>query len=172
MGLAVMLRDKAYRDSAPSLSNRQIEVLRLVVRGMSNPEIAEKLEVSVETVKTHLKSILAKLGASSRTAAVVKAMEAGLVKERSKGKINQDDFIQNLGRVIVIQRKAQGLSQAELADRSQLRRTTVSNLENGRHNPTLGTLFAIISVLDMDIVELVEKARNIERPRRPRKKRN
>ena len=59
------------------LSERELDVLRLVADGMSNGEIAERLVVSVGTVKTHVHSIIEKLGVSSRTQAVAKARELG-----------------------------------------------------------------------------------------------
>lgn len=61
------------------LSQREIDVLRLVVEGMSNQEIAEKLVLSVETVKTHMRHIMEKLAVTDRTQAAVKAMRQGLV---------------------------------------------------------------------------------------------
>ncbi|QMW66341.1 response regulator transcription factor [Mumia sp. ZJ1417] len=63
----------------PALTPREAEVLALVARGMSNPEIATALVVGVETVRTHVANVLAKLGARDRTQAVVIAYETGLV---------------------------------------------------------------------------------------------
>jgi LuxR family maltose regulon positive regulatory protein len=57
------------------LSQRELEVLRLVAAGLSNREIADALFVSVNTVKTHLQRIYGKLGVRSRTAAVTRAQE-------------------------------------------------------------------------------------------------
>ncbi len=62
-----------------SLSTRELDVLRLVVDGRTNQEIAEKLVLSVETVKTHMRHIMEKLAVSDRTQAAVKAMRDGLV---------------------------------------------------------------------------------------------
>ncbi|WP_435844806.1 response regulator [Streptomyces klenkii] len=61
------------------LTGREEEVLRLMATGLSNPEIAQSLMVSLETVKTHVGNILTKLGAQNRTHAVVIAYESGLV---------------------------------------------------------------------------------------------
>ena len=61
------------------LSERELQVLRLVAEGMSNGEIAQRLVVSVGTVKTHVHNIIAKLGVRSRTQAVARARELALL---------------------------------------------------------------------------------------------
>jgi DNA-binding NarL/FixJ family response regulator len=61
------------------LSEREIEVLRLVTVGLSNREIAEKLIISRGTAKTHIHNLCGKLGAHNRTEAVMRARELGLV---------------------------------------------------------------------------------------------
>ena len=61
------------------LSPRELEVLGLVARGMSNPEIASQLVVSQHTVHRHVANILAKLGQNSRTGAVTHAISTGLL---------------------------------------------------------------------------------------------
>lgn len=76
---AVNNADARTGSGNPPLSQREIDVLRLVVEGMSNQEIAGKLVLSVETIKTHMRHIMEKLAVTDRTQAAVKAMRQGLV---------------------------------------------------------------------------------------------
>lgn len=67
-------------DDERGLTPRQLEVLQLMVRGLSNKEIAGKLHLSETTVKSHVTAVLRKLGATDRTQAVVKAINEGIVE--------------------------------------------------------------------------------------------
>ncbi|WP_338777866.1 response regulator transcription factor [Streptomyces sp. DG1A-41] len=75
-------RDPARAERLDSLTGREREVLVHVAGGLSNDEIAERLEVSPLTVKTHVNRAMAKLGARDRAQLVVVAYESGLVRPR------------------------------------------------------------------------------------------
>ncbi|MFD9883597.1 response regulator [Streptomyces alboflavus] len=62
------------------LTGRESEVLRLMAAGLTNAEIAERMEIGPATVKTHVAAVLAKTGARDRTQAVIAAYEAGFMK--------------------------------------------------------------------------------------------
>lgn len=62
----------------PALTERETEVLALLARGCSNREIARELYLSVDTVKTHVRKLFAKLGVSNRTQAALAAVDRGL----------------------------------------------------------------------------------------------
>ena len=80
-GAAQALVETANQPPAPGLdlTEREREVLRLMIEGLNNTQIAGRLTVSPSTVKSHVSNILSKLGVSSRTEAVTLALRHGLV---------------------------------------------------------------------------------------------
>ena len=74
--VAQRLTDRMFQ---PVLTAREMEVLRLVAKGLRNKEVAGELKISEETIQGHMKSILAKLSVHDRTAAVAVAVQRGIV---------------------------------------------------------------------------------------------
>jgi DNA-binding NarL/FixJ family response regulator len=72
----------AARMSSSELTGRELEVLRQIVDGKSNKEIANVLSISEATVKSHINNILSKLGVSDRTQAATRALQRGIVHFR------------------------------------------------------------------------------------------
>jgi len=77
--VATRLVNRMRVPAEEALTSREIEVLELVARGSSNAEAAASLFISEATVKTHLLHIFGKLGVDDRTAAVVSALERGII---------------------------------------------------------------------------------------------
>lgn len=73
------LKPPSPKDSIPELSARELEILRLIVDGMSNTEIAAKLFLSPNTIKTYIKNLMKKLSVNDRVQAAVVALRNGLV---------------------------------------------------------------------------------------------
>jgi len=69
----------AERMGGPELTSRELEVLKLIGSGKSNKEIGGALSISEATVKTHINSILGKLGVTDRTQAVTAALQRGII---------------------------------------------------------------------------------------------
>ncbi len=69
----------ADRMAGPGLTSRELEVLKAIVAGLSNKEIGAALSISEATVKTHINSILGKLGVTDRTQAATTALQRGIV---------------------------------------------------------------------------------------------
>lgn len=69
----------AARQKRPQLSQRELDVLQLLVRGRSNKEIASSLFITEDTVKAHLKTLFVKLGVQDRTDAAITAIRQGIV---------------------------------------------------------------------------------------------
>lgn len=78
--VAERLMDRARGAAGDALTGREIDVLQLAARGLSNSEIAKELFVSATTVKAHLAHIYRKLGVSDRTAAVTTALERQIIR--------------------------------------------------------------------------------------------
>jgi DNA-binding NarL/FixJ family response regulator len=76
------LEERGGSHPAPSLTAREVEILRLVVQGQTNQQIARTLSISVSTVKRHVRHISEKLGVSERVQAAVRAVELGVLGER------------------------------------------------------------------------------------------
>jgi len=76
--------------SATDLTERECEVLRMVGRGHSNGEVADRLGLSVETVKSHMRRVLGKLGARNRCHAVTLAYEFGVFTPGSPAAMEDD----------------------------------------------------------------------------------
>ena len=77
-------RSGASREMLSQLTDRELEVLKLLAKGWSNAEIATELYISEATVKTHVSHLLSKLGLRDRVQAEVLAFEAGLVKPKGR----------------------------------------------------------------------------------------
>jgi two-component system, NarL family, response regulator LiaR len=77
--VVAQLKPPTPAKSVALLSDREMDVLRLIVEGRSNPEIATALFLSTSTVKAHLRNIMNKLGVEDRVQAAVVALRSGLV---------------------------------------------------------------------------------------------
>lgn len=71
-------RPRSLPDLFPELTEREREILQWIAKGLSNPDIARKLEVADKTIRNHITSIFSKLQVTTRTEAILRAREAGL----------------------------------------------------------------------------------------------
>ena len=78
--MAARLAERRRGPARPDLTLRELDVLRLVARGLSNADIGRELFIGEATVKTHLIRTFAKLGVDDRTAAVTVAYSRGLLE--------------------------------------------------------------------------------------------
>ncbi|MEJ5210684.1 MAG: response regulator transcription factor, partial [Burkholderiales bacterium] len=81
-----MARGELAQNVFDKLSQRELEIVTYVARGMSNRAIGEALGLSENTVRNHLRSILDKLGLANRVQVATLALEQGLVRRRDGGK--------------------------------------------------------------------------------------
>lgn len=72
-------RTLAQRSAGPGLSPRELEVLHLLIKGLTNPDIAAALDISLGTAKAHVRAILSKLDVADRTEAASEAWRRGLI---------------------------------------------------------------------------------------------
>ena len=77
------LRSGGREPGGRRLSTRELEIVRLIAVGKQNKEVARELGISLRTVETHLNSVFSKLGVSTRTEAVIKALEGHLINLRA-----------------------------------------------------------------------------------------
>ena len=80
--------DKAEPRISELLSNREIEMLKLLATGMNNKQIADKLCLSLRTIKTHMSNIFTKMNVASRSEALVEALRSGLINLEDINRIN------------------------------------------------------------------------------------
>ena len=76
-----LMREVRAPEQPDALTERETDVLRLMAEGQANKEIARNLAIGEKTVKTHVSSILSKLGVQSRTQAVLHAMRTGIISQ-------------------------------------------------------------------------------------------
>jgi NarL family two-component system response regulator LiaR len=89
--LKVISQTTAPHESATDLTEREIDVLRLVAQGESNQQIAEDLSVSINTIKTHMRSILSKLQLDNRTQIATYAVHSGLMANQPSDEAAGDE---------------------------------------------------------------------------------
>ena len=82
---ARLMNEVRAPENPDMLTEREIEVLRLLAQGQANKEIARALHIAEKTVKTHVSNILAKLGVQSRTQAALYALRVGIAPSASTG---------------------------------------------------------------------------------------
>ena len=84
---AYLMHELRTPEMIEALTEREMDVLHLLVQGSSNKEVARALQIAEDTVKVHVKHILAKLGVQSRTQAVLYALRLGLVSTEQGKKL-------------------------------------------------------------------------------------
>ena len=101
------------------LSDRELDILKLVATGASNKEIASQLFISMNTVKVHLRNIFGKIGATSRTEAAMYAVRLGLVETTSSQVSVEEEFLIDQDYPGILQRHSGTTSQELTLPKSQ-----------------------------------------------------
>ncbi len=81
---AAALKREPWRDGPPPLNRRELDIVELLAQGLGDRQISERLAISYETVRSRVKALRRKLGASTRAEAVAKALRLGLVQPRQR----------------------------------------------------------------------------------------
>lgn len=81
---AAALKREPWRDGPPPLNRRELDIVELLAQGLSDRQIAERLAISHETVRSRVKALRRKLGTSTRAEAVAKALRLGLVQPEER----------------------------------------------------------------------------------------
>ena len=81
---AAALKREPWRDGPPPLNRRELDIVELLAQGLGDRQISEQLAISYETVRSRVKALRRKLGASTRAEAVAKALRLGLVQPRQR----------------------------------------------------------------------------------------
>jgi DNA-binding NarL/FixJ family response regulator len=81
---AAALKREHWRDGPPPLNRRELDIVELLAQGLGDRQIAERLAISYETVRTRVKALRRKLGTSTRAEAVAKAWRLGLVEPQER----------------------------------------------------------------------------------------
>ncbi len=80
----ILLKTKPARAPTPALSPRELEIVRMVAKGLPNKTIAKVLEISAWTVSSHLRRVFGKLGVTSRTEMIGRLLEEGVFQPRDQ----------------------------------------------------------------------------------------